>query len=85
MRHVHGWMRQVLSVSATLGALVTSVSAVEAGGFAIREQSAHFQGSSFAGNAAGGALSSMFWNPAAVGQFNGFNTELAVFLDHPRL
>ncbi|MET0569269.1 MAG: outer membrane protein transport protein [Hyphomicrobiaceae bacterium] len=77
MRHVHGWMRQVLSVSATLGALVTSVSAVEAGGFAIREQSAHFQGSSFAGNAAGGALSSMFWNPAAAGQFNGFNTESA--------
>ena len=77
MRHVHGWMRQVLSVSAAVGALATSISAVEAGGFAVREQSAHFQGSSFAGNAAGGALSSMFWNPAAVGQFNGINTESA--------
>lgn len=52
-----------------------AVSTAQAGGFAIREQSAHFQGSSFAGNAAGGALSSMFWNPAAVGQFNGINTE----------
>lgn len=40
----------------------------DAGGFAIREQSAQFQGSSFAGNAAGGGLSSMFWNPAALGQ-----------------
>jgi long-chain fatty acid transport protein len=57
-----------------LGA-VGATSTAHAGGFAIREQSAHFQGSSFAGNAAGGALSSMFWNPAAVGQFNGINTE----------
>ena len=36
----------------------------QAGGFAIREQSAYGQGSSFAGIAAGGSLSSMFWNPA---------------------
>ena len=42
--------------------------AAEAGGFAIREQSAQFQGSSFAGSAAGGGLSSMYWNPAALGQ-----------------
>ncbi len=36
-----------------------------AGGFAVREQSAEFQGMSFAGNAAsGGGLSGMFWNPA---------------------
>jgi long-chain fatty acid transport protein len=46
-----------------------------AGGFAIREQSTVFQGTSFAGNAAGGSLSSMFWNPAAAGQFNGINVE----------
>jgi long-chain fatty acid transport protein len=39
-----------------------------AGGFDVREQSALFQGMSFAGAAAGGtALSSMFWNPAAAG------------------
>ena len=47
-----------------------------AGGFAIREQSAEFQGMSFAGAAAGGGgLSGMFWNPAVVGQFNGIWTE----------
>lgn len=39
-----------------------------AGGFAAREQSAEFQGMSFAGAAAsGGGLSGMFWNPAIVG------------------
>lgn len=32
--------------------------------FALRQQSAYGQGSSFAGIAAGGSLSSMFWNPA---------------------
>ena len=37
-----------------------------AGGFEVREQSAYFQGTSFAGAAAGGlSLSSIFWNPAA--------------------
>lgn len=47
-----------------------------AGGFAIREQSAQFQGSSFAGSAAGGGLSSMYWNPAALAQAgNGLNSE----------
>jgi long-chain fatty acid transport protein len=35
-----------------------------AGAFAVRTQSAYGQGSSFAGIAAGGSLSSMFWNPA---------------------
>jgi long-chain fatty acid transport protein len=68
-------IHQFLLLSGTLGVIGASMSTAEAGGFAIREQSAHFQGSSFAGNAAGGALSSMFWNPAAAGQFNGFNTE----------
>jgi long-chain fatty acid transport protein len=47
-----------------------------AGGFALREQSAYGQGSSFAGIAAGGALSSMFWNPAAMTQFNGKTIEM---------
>lgn len=52
-------------------ALLTITTAAHAGGFAIREQSAYGQGSSFAGIAAGGALSSMFWNPATITQFNG--------------
>jgi long-chain fatty acid transport protein len=69
---------------ATVAALAASSTGVEAGGFAVREQSAVFQGSSFAGNAAGGALSSMFWNPAAVGQFDGINTESAYSLIIPQ-
>lgn len=36
-----------------------------AGGFHVREQSTLHQGASFAGNAAGGSLSTMFWNAAA--------------------
>lgn len=47
------------------GALAGWNSAAFAGGFAVREQSAEFQGMSYAGNAAaGGGLSGMFWNPA---------------------
>lgn len=46
-------------------ALATGAGAAQAGGFAVREQSAEFQGMSFAGNgAAGGGLSGMYWNPA---------------------
>lgn len=38
----------------------------QAGGFEIREQSAFFSGTAYAGTAAGGSsLSSIFWNPAA--------------------
>ncbi|WP_287099206.1 outer membrane protein transport protein [Mesorhizobium sp.] len=47
--------------------MVAEVATAEAGGFAVREQSAYGQGSSFAGMAApGDSISSMFWNPAAV-------------------
>lgn len=60
--------------------LATSLSALscagaQAGGFALREQSAAGQGSSFAGAAAGGAgLGSMFWNPAAMTQYGGWQS-----------
>ena len=48
---------------------------VFAGGFAVREQSASLLGSAFAGAAAGGDLSSAFWNPAAFGiAGNGLTT-----------
>lgn len=49
-------------------ALMAGTTAAVAGGFEVREQSAYFQGMSFAGSAAGGSLSSMFWNPAAAGE-----------------
>jgi long-chain fatty acid transport protein len=45
----------------------------QAGGYAVREQSTQFMGTSFAGDAAGGDLSSMFWNPAAAASANGIN------------
>ncbi len=51
---------------------LVSATFAHAGGFAIREQSAEFQGMSFAGAAAGGSgLSSMFWNPATITQHEG--------------
>ncbi len=51
---------------------------VHAGGFALREQSAYYQGMSFAGNGTtmGGTISSMFWNPATlVGAGHGMTIE----------
>jgi long-chain fatty acid transport protein len=47
-----------------------------AGSFALREQSARGQGSSFAGTAAGaGGLSSIFYNPASIALFPGIQSE----------
>ena len=58
------------------GALAISAVAVQAGGLSVHEQSASAQGSSWAGSAAGGDLSSSFWNPAAFGIAGwGFYTE----------
>lgn len=56
-------------------ALISGLGDANAGGFAVREQSSQFQGSSYAGDAAGGGLSSMFWNPAATASVDGINTE----------
>ena len=56
-------------------ALVVIQSEAMAGGFALREQSAYGQGSSFAGIAAGGSLSSMFWNPATLAAVSGLQIE----------
>jgi long-chain fatty acid transport protein len=60
----------------TGSALISSVvgaGVAQAGGFAVREQSAYFQGMGFAGSAAGGDISSMYWNPAAAAALPGFN------------
>jgi long-chain fatty acid transport protein len=57
-----------MSIAAALGA-----GAASAGGFGVREQSAYFLGSSFAGAAAGGDISSMFWNSAATAVQSGCN------------
>jgi long-chain fatty acid transport protein len=61
--------KATLSGVSTLALIIASMSGLqmaEAGGFALKEQSAYGQGSSFAGVAAGGSLSSMFWNPATM-------------------
>jgi len=58
-----------------VGLLLTITSHANAGGFALREQSAFGQGSSYAGVAAGGSLSSMFWNPATITQVPGVQSE----------
>ena len=63
----------VLLGSAALAAVAAAP--VQAGGFAIREQSAYGQGSSFAGIAAGGSLSSMYWNPATLAGVSVFELE----------
>lgn len=64
-------------------AMLLSAGAASAGGFAPHEQSSVFLGSAFAGSAAGGALSSMFWNPAALGQFDGINSDSSYSLIMP--
>ena len=68
----------VLRAGTALGLLVIASAQAGAGGFAVREQSPYGQGSSFAGVAAGGALSSMFWNPATMTQFQGIVSETDV-------
>ncbi|MGH6726386.1 MAG: OmpP1/FadL family transporter [Pseudolabrys sp.] len=56
-------------------ALLAATADANAGGFAVREQSSVGQGSSYAGVAAGGSLSSMFWNPATMTQVPGLQSE----------
>ncbi len=72
---LRGRVKSVLLGCASIGVLLTATAAANAGAFALREQSAYGQGASFAGIAAGGALSSMFWNPATMTQFNGKTVE----------
>ena len=66
-----------LLLSFTAISVVFSSSAALAGGFALREQSAYYQGMSFAGNGTTGpSISSMFWNPATItGAGEGFTFE----------
>src|SRR5262245_17831427 len=67
-----------LRVSSALGLLIIASAEANAGGFAVREQSTYGQGTSFSGIAAGGALSSMFWNPATMTQFPGKGIEVGM-------
>lgn len=82
----HTATRVAFMLAATWFGAAASVGTAQAGGFEIREQSAFFSGTAYAGAAAGGSsLSSIFWNPAAsafVG--NGITTDSSYTLVLPR-
>src|SRR5262252_1926008 len=68
--------KRLMYVHLTVGVVLctlTPATVVQAGGFAVREQSAYFLGSAFAGSAAGDDISSMFWNSAAAASRSGCN------------
>ncbi len=67
---LRGWA-SILRAGSALGLLAIATAQANAGGLAVREQSAFGQGASYAGVAAGGSLSTMFWNPAVMTQFAG--------------
>jgi len=70
--------------AATLaGVSIAAMTAAHAGGFAIREQSAYYQGMSFAGAGTGDTLSSMYWNSAAAAAAPGMNSESHISLILP--
>ena len=60
---------------AVAGSLLIFTGSAQAGGFAVREQSAYYQGMSFAGSGTGDTLSSMYWNSAAAAAAPGLNAE----------
>src|SRR5450631_4064154 len=68
-------VKAVLLACSGIGVLLAATADANAGGFTVREQSAYGQGSSYAGVAAGGSLSSMFWNPATMTQTPGLQSE----------
>lgn len=86
MRTPGGMRRTVRAAGASILAMATTAGGAFAGGFDIREQSALFQGMSFAGAAAGGtSLGSMFWNPAAAAYVgNGITFDSSFSLILPR-
>ena len=67
-------LRALLLACGSVGVLIAASPAANAGGLGIREQSAYGEGTSYAGVAAGGDLSTMFWNPAVMTQFAGIQS-----------
>jgi len=82
---MRGAVKVVLIASAALSAFAFGVIKAHAGGFTLR-QSSYFQGTSWAGVAAGGpSVSAMFWNPATITQAGlGLTAEGAATIDSPR-
>ncbi len=73
---LRGRVKSILLGCTSMGILLVATAAANAGGLALREQSTYGQGTSFAGVGAGGALSTMFWNPATMTQFAGKGFEI---------
>lgn len=68
--------RAILMAAVSVVAITGVASEAYAGAFALREQSAYYQGTSFAGNATSSqSISSMFWNPATITAHDGFTSE----------
>jgi long-chain fatty acid transport protein len=71
----HRNVKAIFLACAGAGVFLAATVSANAGGFAVREQSAWGEGTSYAGVAAGGDLSAMFWNPATMTQMPGFRSE----------
>ena len=72
-----------IGAAALAGVSIAAMTAAHAGAFAIREQSAYYQGMSFAGAGTGDTLSSMYWNSAAAAAAPGMNSESHVSIILP--
>jgi long-chain fatty acid transport protein len=70
--------KPVIGVCSAFGTLLVATIGANAGGFAIREQSAYSQGASYAGAATGGTVSSQFWNPATMTQMPGIQSDFGL-------
>jgi long-chain fatty acid transport protein len=80
---IPGGVKYGASLAALMCAVAGLNTAAQAGAFAVREQSAYYQGMSFAGAGTGDTLSSMYWNSAAAASAQGMNTETHVSLILP--
>ena len=76
-------LKAVLLACSGIGAFLAATVDANAGGLAVHEQSAYGQGTSFAGIAAGGDLSGMFWNPAVMTQFAGIQSSVSTSVIFP--
>ena len=76
-RHTASTLLAVLGLTTAL-----SSTAAFAGAFGLGEQSTYGTGMAYAGVAAGGSLSTQFWNPATLGEVDGFvyETDLSAIL-----
>ena len=73
-------LQRIITALVTTTALAAgTIAGAQAGAFQLREQSAAGLGQGFAGVAAGvGGLSSMFWNPATITQFEGWQSSWTI-------